>query len=52
MALRLRGSAFLRGYLRRQGREEARLRGFLAPARALRAKHKEPAHAGSRKTRR
>ncbi|MBM2842441.1 MAG: magnesium chelatase, ChlI subunit [Anaerolineales bacterium] len=51
MALRLRGSAFLRGYLRRQNREEARLRGLLAPARPVRRKHKEPARAGSRKVR-
>jgi len=51
MALRLRGSAFLRGYLRRQNREEARLRGLLASARPVRRKHKEPARAGSRKVR-
>jgi magnesium chelatase subunit I len=51
MALRLRGSAFLRGYLRRQNREEARLRGLLAPARPVLRKHKEPARAGSRKVR-
>jgi magnesium chelatase subunit I len=52
MSLRLRGSAFLRGYLRRQDREEARLRGLLAGARPAARKHKEPARAGSRKTRR
>jgi magnesium chelatase subunit I len=52
MALRLRGSAFLRGYLRRQDREEARLRRLLSAPRPARRKHKEPARAGSRRARR
>jgi magnesium chelatase subunit I len=52
MALRLRGSTFLRGYLRRQDREEARLRSLVAASRTVRRKNKEPARAGSRKVRR
>jgi len=52
MSLRLRGSAFLRGYLRRQDREESRLRSLLGASRPRRRKAKEPARAGSGKVRR
>ncbi|HMK07543.1 MAG TPA: ATP-binding protein [Anaerolineales bacterium] len=51
MSLRLRGSAFLRGYLRRQGREEGRLRSLLQNGSPRRRKAKEPARAGSGKVR-
>jgi magnesium chelatase subunit I len=52
MALRLRGSIFLRGYLRQQDREETRLRSLLKPgAGRKRSKRKEPAKAGSRRKR-
>lgn len=48
MALRLRGSTFLRGYLRRQAREEERLQGMLGRVR----KRKEPVRTGSPRKRR
>ncbi len=48
MSLRLRGSTFLRDYLRRQASEEARLDRLLRPGRAASGKRKEPARAGSR----
>ena len=52
MSLRLRGSAFLRGYLRRQAREESHLRRLLDGRPAAPRKRKEPAQAGSRRVRR
>jgi len=51
MALRLRGSTFLRGYLRRQEREEARLRRLLETDARPRPNHR-PAPAPPRRTKR
>ena len=52
MSLRLRGSAFLRGYLRRQAREESHLRLLVDGRPTAPRKRKEPAQAGSRRARR
>ncbi|HSR46571.1 MAG TPA: ATP-binding protein [Anaerolineales bacterium] len=51
MSLRLRGSTFLRGYLRRQSREEKRLEDLLRPAPTRKRKAKEPVRTGSRRKR-